>query len=79
MRLRGMNGSKKSKRYFIDQKIPAHLRKTWPLVTDSSGEILWLVGLKKSGEVRMDLQGLGFGCIMKIKQKRRRSRHAQRN
>lgn len=49
MRVRGMNGSKKVKDIFIDQKIPSNLRKTWPLVTDSSGEILWLVGLKKSG------------------------------
>jgi tRNA(Ile)-lysidine synthase len=50
MRLRGMNGSKKVKDIFIDQKIPAQLRDTWPLVTDRTGEILWLVGLKKGGE-----------------------------
>ncbi|MCP3029678.1 tRNA lysidine(34) synthetase TilS [Halobacillus sp. A5] len=47
MILRGMNGSKKVKDIFIDQKIPAQLRGTWPVVTDHDGQILWLVGLKK--------------------------------
>ncbi|MFG6150756.1 tRNA lysidine(34) synthetase TilS [Halobacillus sp. B23F22_1] len=47
MILRGMNGSKKVKDIFIDQKIPAQLRDTWPLVTDQDGQVLWLVGLKK--------------------------------
>ncbi|WP_431802028.1 tRNA lysidine(34) synthetase TilS [Halobacillus andaensis] len=47
MVLRGMNGSKKVKDIFIDQKIPAQLRDNWPLVTDHDGQILWLVGLKK--------------------------------
>ncbi|REJ06869.1 tRNA lysidine(34) synthetase TilS [Halobacillus trueperi] len=50
MRLRGMNGSKKVKDIFIDQKIPARLRPTWPIVTDQAGKILWVVGLKKGGE-----------------------------
>ena len=49
MLLKGMNGSKKVKDIFIDQKIPAQLRKTWPLVTDNSGRVLWLIGLKKGG------------------------------
>ncbi|MBX0359927.1 tRNA lysidine(34) synthetase TilS [Halobacillus sp. Nhm2S1] len=50
IRLRGMNGSKKVKDIFIDQKIPARLRPTWPIVTDQTGKILWVVGLKKGGE-----------------------------
>ncbi|SFK39845.1 tRNA(Ile)-lysidine synthase [Halobacillus dabanensis] len=50
IRVRGMNGSKKVKDIFIDQKIPARLRDTWPIVTDQSGEVLWVVGLKKGGE-----------------------------
>lgn len=49
IRLRGMKGSKKVKDIFIDQKVPARLRDTWPIVTDSRGEILWLIGLKKGG------------------------------
>ena len=50
IRVRGMNGSKKVKDIFIDQKIPARLRDTWPIVTDQSGKVLWVVGLKKGGE-----------------------------
>lgn len=48
MSWKGLNGSKKIKDIFIDEKIPARLRKSWPIVTDNNGEILWLVGLKKS-------------------------------
>ncbi|MFS0865406.1 tRNA lysidine(34) synthetase TilS [Fredinandcohnia sp. 179-A 10B2 NHS] len=48
MRLKGMNGTKKVKDIFIDQKIPIQQRDTWPVVEDSKGEILWLPGLKKS-------------------------------
>ncbi|QAS52719.1 tRNA lysidine(34) synthetase TilS [Halobacillus litoralis] len=54
MRLKGMRGSKKVKDIFIDQKVPARLRDTWPIVTDQTGEILWVVGLKKGG-VLIDL------------------------
>lgn len=43
-----LNGSKKIKEIFIDEKIPVKERKTWPLVTDDAGRILWLVGLKKA-------------------------------
>ncbi|MBH0231823.1 tRNA lysidine(34) synthetase TilS [Halobacillus yeomjeoni] len=50
IRVRGMNGSKKVKDIFIDQKIPSDSRNSWPLVTDSNGDVLWLIGLKKGGE-----------------------------
>jgi len=48
MTLKGMNGTKKIKDIFIDQKVPAHDRMTWPIITDADGNILWLPGLKKS-------------------------------
>lgn len=48
MSWKGLNGSKKVKDIFIDEKIPARLRNSWPIVVDDNGEILWLVGLKKS-------------------------------
>ncbi|WP_386064145.1 tRNA lysidine(34) synthetase TilS [Thalassobacillus hwangdonensis] len=48
MSCKGMEGSKKIKDIFIDQKVPADKRDTWPIVTDHTGRILWLVGLKKS-------------------------------
>ncbi|MDY0394864.1 tRNA lysidine(34) synthetase TilS [Virgibacillus halophilus] len=43
-----LNGSKKIKDIFIDEKIPVQSRSTWPLVTDDQGRILWLIGLKKA-------------------------------
>ncbi|MDR4888524.1 tRNA lysidine(34) synthetase TilS [Fredinandcohnia sp. QZ13] len=48
MRLKGMNGSKKVKDIFIDEKIPLNRRDHWPIVEDEQGKILWLPGLKKS-------------------------------
>ncbi|RDI38425.1 tRNA lysidine(34) synthetase TilS [Falsibacillus pallidus] len=45
---KGLNGTKKVKDIFIDSKIPVHMRESWPIVTDQSGEILWLPGIKKS-------------------------------
>ncbi|MGD6857703.1 tRNA lysidine(34) synthetase TilS [Bacillus infantis] len=48
MTIKGMNGTKKVKSIFIDRKIPLHERSSWPIVTDSSGEILWIPGLSKS-------------------------------
>ncbi|MCH1626922.1 tRNA lysidine(34) synthetase TilS [Fredinandcohnia quinoae] len=48
MTLKGMNGSKKVKDIFIDNKISIHKRDVWPIVEDSRGDILWLPGLKKS-------------------------------
>ncbi|HEX6593225.1 MAG TPA: tRNA lysidine(34) synthetase TilS [Bacillota bacterium] len=47
MTWKGLNGSKKIKDIFIDEKIPLHERHSWPIVTDNTGTILWLVGLKK--------------------------------
>ncbi|UFU01489.1 tRNA lysidine(34) synthetase TilS (plasmid) [Radiobacillus kanasensis] len=48
IRLKGLNGSRKLKDIFIDEKIPLAERDTWPVVTDATGTILWLPGLKKS-------------------------------
>ncbi|MEH7343467.1 tRNA lysidine(34) synthetase TilS [Bacillus sp. JJ1532] len=48
MTLKGMQGSKKVKDIFIDKKMPLTERNTWPIVTDSKGEILWIPGIKES-------------------------------
>ncbi|MBU8881399.1 tRNA lysidine(34) synthetase TilS [Bacillus sp. FJAT-29790] len=47
MSLKGMQGTKKVKDIFIDQKIPVQDRNAWPIVTDCNDQILWVPGLKK--------------------------------
>ncbi|MET3197103.1 tRNA lysidine(34) synthetase TilS [Bacillus sp. OAE603] len=48
MSLKGMNGSKKIKDIFIDEKMKLSLRNEWPIVTDSQDQILWIPFVKKS-------------------------------
>ena len=48
MKVKGLNGTKKIKDIFIDSKIPMKQRDLWPVVTDASGKVVWLPGLKKS-------------------------------
>ncbi|MBM7601282.1 tRNA(Ile)-lysidine synthase [Virgibacillus halotolerans] len=47
MRWKGLNGSKKLKDIFIDEKIPLRERNKWPIMVDNNNEILWLIGIKK--------------------------------
>lgn len=47
MSLKGMEGTKKIKSIFIDQKVPVNERMRWPVITDSTNRILWLPRLKK--------------------------------
>ena len=46
--IKGLNGTKKIKDIFIDEKIPAIERRTWPILVDSEGVVLWIPGLRKS-------------------------------
>lgn len=48
MFVKGLNGKKKVKDIFIENKISLDKRDTWPIVVDSLGNILWIPGLKKS-------------------------------
>ncbi|MGN9863306.1 tRNA lysidine(34) synthetase TilS [Bacillus swezeyi] len=48
IKLKGMNGSKKVKDIFIDEKVPLAERDSWPIVTDAIGRIVWIPGLKKT-------------------------------
>ncbi|TKC13913.1 tRNA lysidine(34) synthetase TilS [Robertmurraya kyonggiensis] len=48
MTIKGMNGTKKLKNLFIDEKVPIHKRNGWPVVTDRNDQIIWVPGLKKS-------------------------------
>lgn len=46
--IKNMNGSKKINDIFIDSKVPAMARKSYPILVDSSDRILWVPGIKKS-------------------------------
>lgn len=46
--VKNMNGSKKVKDIFIDEKITLSDRYRWPILVDSDDKILWIPGLKKS-------------------------------
>ena len=46
--IKGLNGRKKVKDIFIDEKIDKDSRDLWPLLVDSDDNILWIAGLKKS-------------------------------
>ncbi|MFC4403592.1 tRNA lysidine(34) synthetase TilS [Gracilibacillus xinjiangensis] len=61
IKVRGLNGSKKVKDIFIDEKIPLALRDKWPLLVANDGTILWVVGLKKA-EVNINKQAMN--CLL---------------
>lgn len=48
----GMEGSKKVKSYFIDKKIPRHLRMEIPLLVDRES-VLWIIGMGMSERVKI--------------------------
>lgn len=48
MHYEGLQGTKKVKDILIDAKVPRHLREQTYLLTDDSGEIFWLIGLRKN-------------------------------
>jgi len=48
MSVKNMLGSKKISDIFIDSKLSKELRNSYPIVTDDTGEIIWIPGIKKS-------------------------------
>lgn len=46
--VKGLNGSKKVKDIFIDEKLSKEERDSWPILVDSDDNILWIPGIKKS-------------------------------
>jgi len=59
----GMNGTKKLKKFFIDQKIPVEQRNKTPLICDAYG-IIWVVGYRLSERVRVRKNTRRVGIIM---------------
>ncbi|HSJ37485.1 MAG TPA: tRNA lysidine(34) synthetase TilS [Planococcus sp. (in: firmicutes)] len=49
--LPGMSHSKKVARLMIDEKVPAPLRRDWPVITDGDGEVLLVPGLRPSRHI----------------------------
>ncbi|MDQ7822174.1 MAG: tRNA lysidine(34) synthetase TilS [Candidatus Eremiobacteraeota bacterium] len=49
----GMEGEKKIKDFFIDLKIEREMRDSIPLVVDSAGQLLWVVGYRADGRFRV--------------------------
>ena len=48
MTVKNMLGSKKVSDIFTDSKISKEFRGSYPIVTDATGEIIWIPGIKKS-------------------------------
>ena len=48
IKVKGLNGTKKIKDIFINEKISVADRDSWPIVLDSGGNIVWIPGIKKS-------------------------------
>jgi len=48
----GAPGEKKLQDFFVDRKVPRHLRDAWPVVADASG-VVWVVGLEIAERVRV--------------------------
>lgn len=48
MEVKGLNGRKKVKDIFIDEKIPKEKRDNYPILVDSKDSILWIPNVKKS-------------------------------
>lgn len=48
MKVKNLNGTKKVKKIFIDEKIPSRIRNSYPILTDSKNNVLWIPGIKKS-------------------------------
>ena len=66
--IKNMNGSKKIKKILIDEKIPPSIRSEIPILTDASGTILWLPGIKKS---KFDINKDGkYDIILRYTQKK---------
>ena len=49
----GLGGRKKVQDLFVDQKIPRKRRNLIPIVTDSKGEIVWVVGQTVGDDFRV--------------------------
>ena len=58
---KGLNGKKKVKEIFIENKVPKNIRDKYPLLVDANDQIIWIPNLKKS---KFDSQNNDFCDII---------------
>ena len=65
MKVMGLNGSKKVKNIFIDEKILPSVRPRIPVVCDGAGHIIWLPGVRRSSvaPVREDTSAILYMTV----------------
>ncbi len=49
----GMRNAKKVSDYFIDEKVPLHLKSTTPILVNGNGEIVWIVGMRQDNRYKL--------------------------
>lgn len=60
----GMEGSKKIKDFFIDEKVPSSQRDKIPIVVDNGGGIVWVAGMRCNDKFKI---GFNTREVLKIK------------
>lgn len=61
IRLKGLQGHKKVKNIFIDEKVPLYKRNTWPILVDAKGRVLWVLGFAKAEHLKeTNIKGVQF-------------------
>lgn len=63
MQVAGLNGSKKVKDIFIDEKIAPERRNRVPIVTDREGAIVWIPGVRRSVHAQATDKTARLFCI----------------
>ncbi|WP_293310480.1 tRNA lysidine(34) synthetase TilS [Pedobacter sp. UBA5917] len=49
----GMRNPKKVSDYFIDEKVPLHLKASTPILVNGNGEIIWIVGMRQDNRYKL--------------------------
>lgn len=49
----GMRSLKKVSDYFIDEKVPLHLKSTTPILVNGNGEIVWIAGMRQDNRYKL--------------------------
>ena len=49
----GMRSLKKISDYFIDEKVPLHLKNSVPILVNGNGEIIWIAGMRQDNRYKL--------------------------